>query len=126
MPKKVVLLESTPVKLRAVNDFIASAIENIIRNAIRFTPEKNQVEVTLHTKNQCAQVTVRDYGPGVPPDTIDSLFDPFFRVDETRGSENNGSGLGMAIAHSAATFHKGIITATNVHPGLQVQITIPL
>ena len=120
--KAVVLTRSSEIRLRAVRDFISSAIENIIRNAIRFTPEESSIEVTLEQVDSQVVIRVRDYGPGVPEDTLESLFDPFFRVDETRGKENNGTGLGMAIAHGAVSFHKGTIVASNASPGLQVEI----
>ncbi|MDB2384619.1 ATP-binding protein [Endozoicomonas sp.] len=124
--KAVVLVKSSEIHVRAIRDFISSAIENIIRNAIRFTPEESNIEVSLDHIGSHALVTVRDYGPGVPEDTLTSLFDPFFRVDETRGKENNGTGLGMAIAYGAVAFHKGAIIASNALPGLRVQIKIPL
>ena len=124
--KAVVLVKSSDIRVRAIRDFISSAIENIIRNAIRFTPEDSSIEVSLDQVGSNAVITVRDYGPGVPEDTLASLFDPFFRVDETRGKENNGTGLGMAIAYSAVAFHKGAIIAANASPGLRVQIRIPI
>ena len=54
------------------------------------------------------------------------LFEPFFRVDETRGKENDGTGLGMAIASSVVTQHNGTIVARNANPGLEVIIRLPL
>jgi len=124
--KSVILIRSSEIKIWAVRDFISSAIENIIRNAIRFTPKESNVEVSLEEVAQQAVIRVRDYGPGVPEETLKSLFEPFFRVDETRGKENNGMGLGMAIAYSAISFHKGSITVNNVAPGLQVEIRMNL
>ncbi|WP_263322306.1 ATP-binding protein [Endozoicomonas sp. Mp262] len=124
--KAVILTKSTEINIMAVRDFVSSAIENIIRNAIRFTPEESSIEVSLEQVEREAVIRVRDYGPGVPEDTLDSLFDPFFRVDETRGRENNGTGLGMAIAHGTVSFHKGTIRAKNASPGLQVEIRLPL
>lgn len=124
--KAVVLAQSSAITIMAVRDFMASAIENIIRNAIRFTPEDTTIEVQLERQGREAVIQVRDYGPGVPEDTLERLFDPFFRVDETRGRENNGTGLGMAIAQRVVVFHKGTIKARNVTPGLQVEIRLPL
>lgn len=62
----------------------------------------------------------------MPEDALTDLFEPFFRVDETRGKENNGTGLGMAIASTAVTQHSGTIIAQNAHPGLEVTIRLPL
>ncbi len=124
--RAVVLNKSSEIKITAVRDFISSAIENIIRNAIRFTPEESSIAVSLEQEGADAVIQVRDYGPGVPEDTLEALFDPFFRVDETRGKENNGTGLGMAIAHGAVSFHKGSIKANNASPGLRVVIRLPV
>ena len=114
------------IELIAVPEFLASGVENIIRNGIRFTPEDTAVEVTLILNNNSAVIHIRDYGPGVPEDALTDLFEPFFRVDETRGKENNGTGLGMAIASTAVTQHSGTIVAQNASPGLLVIISLPL
>ena len=114
------------IELIAVPEFLAGGIENIIRNGIRFTPEETAVEVTLNREHNSAVIHIRDYGPGVPEDALTDLFEPFFRVDETRGKENNGTGLGMAIASTAVTQHSGTIVAQNAHPGLLVTISLPL
>ena len=114
------------IEMIAVPEFLAGGIENIIRNGIRFTPEETAVEVTLIREHNSAVIHIRDYGPGVPEDALTDLFEPFFRVDETRGKENNGTGLGMAIASTAVTQHSGTIVAQNAHPGLLVTISLPL
>ena len=114
------------IELIAVPEFLTSGVENIIRNGIRFTPEETTVEVTLNREHNSAVIHIRDYGPGVPEDALTDLFEPFFRVDETRGKENNGTGLGMAIASTAVTQHNGTIVAQNAHPGLLVTISLPL
>ncbi len=124
--KAVVLKESAKIELVAVREFLSSAVENIIRNAIRFTPEGSEVEVRLFRDNDVALIGIRDHGPGVPEETLDDLFEPFFRVDETRGKENDGTGLGMAIASTAVSQHNGSIAARNAHPGLEVTLSLPL
>lgn len=124
--KSVVFRERTDIDIVGVKDWLGSAIENMVRNAIRFTPEGNSVEVTLKRHKRYAIVTVRDFGPGIPEDALDSLFEPFFRVDDTRGKENDGVGLGTSIAMGAVKNHSGTITARNVHPGLEVTICLPL
>ena len=122
----MVFRERTDIDIVGVKDWLGSAIENMVRNAIRFTPEGNSVEVTLKRHKRYAIVTVRDFGPGIPEDALDSLFEPFFRVDDTRGKENDGVGLGTSIAMGAVKNHSGTITARNVHPGLEVTICLPL
>ena len=125
--RAVVTKSTEEICLMAVPELLGSAIENIIRNAIRFTPEGSEVEVWLNKEaKRFAVVRIRDYGPGVPAEALEELFEPFFRVDDTRGKENDGTGLGMAIASAAVKLHQGIISARNAEPGLEVTIRIPL
>ena len=124
--KSVVLIETSPLEICGVKDWLSSAVENIIRNAIRFAPEQSQVEVSLLNDRRNALIKVRDYGPGVPEEALETLFEPFFRVDDTRGGQNDGFGLGTAIAQSAVTSHGGQVAARNCQPGLEVTICLPL
>jgi two-component system sensor histidine kinase CpxA len=68
---------------------------------------------------------VRDYGPGVPAGELARIFDPFYRVDESRDASAGGIGLGLAIARRAIQVHQGVIAADNANPGLRVTITLP-
>jgi len=101
-------------------------VENVLRNAIRHAPEHSNIEVSLAEDSRAAAITVRDFGPGVPEDTLTRIFDPFFRVDEARDAMSGGSGLGLSIAKQAVQVHQGTITAENASPGLRVKIAIPL
>jgi two-component system sensor histidine kinase CpxA len=80
----------------------------------------------LSEDDGAAQITIRDYGPGVPDGAIKRIFDPFFRVEEARNTNGGGSGLGLSIAKRAICVHRGSITARNATPGLQVTIAIPV
>ncbi|MTI13681.1 ATP-binding protein [Sansalvadorimonas verongulae] len=124
--KAVVLMRCDHCVLYGDKDALTSAVENIVRNAIRFSPRDSRVEVRLKLSADTACVEVRDFGPGVPEDEIGHLFEPFYRVDETRGGDNSGTGLGMAIAKAAVDGHKGIIVAENAGPGLRTTINIPV
>ena len=125
--KSVVLKQQDPVVLKGIREALGSAVENIIRNAIRFAPEGSDIEVrVVQESKHDALVQIRDYGPGVPDDVLEELFEPFFRVDDTRGRENDGTGLGMAIASKSVQWHGGSIKARNASPGLEVSIRLPL
>ena len=125
--RSVVMKQQDSVRLNGVREALGSAVENIIRNAIRFAPESSEIEVWLvQEDDEYASVRIRDYGPGVPEEALAELFEPFFRVDDTRGRENDGTGLGMAIASKSVQWHGGTIKARNVDPGLEVTIRLPL
>jgi len=107
-------------------ELLRRAVENVVRNAIRYSPEKTAVEVELSEDESDALITVRDYGPGVPEQSMERIFDPFFRVEEARNLNGGGSGLGLSIAKRAVGVHRGRIVAENATPGLRVTIAIPL
>jgi len=129
-----------------------SAIENVVRNAIRYTDEGTKVELRLerdikvpadtglkkiapheaHSGNDGAGkaeavVRVIDSGPGVPENAIDKLFRPFYRIDDARGRQTGGVGLGLAITDRAVRLHSGTIRISNrPEGGLMVEIRLPL
>jgi two-component system sensor histidine kinase CpxA len=112
-----------------------SAIENVVRNAIRYTHDGTSVEVRLEqgvgqrngTGAAEAVVRVTDSGPGVPEDALDKLFRPFYRIDDARGRQTGGVGLGLAITDRAVRLHGGTIKVSNrPQGGLMVEIRLPL
>lgn len=107
-------------------ELLRRAVENVLRNAIRYAPEHSTIDVSVAEDSLAAAIAVRDFGPGVPEDTLTRIFDPFFRVDEARDAMSGGSGLGLSIAKQAVQVHHGTITAENASPGLRVKIMIPL
>jgi signal transduction histidine kinase len=107
-------------------ELLRRAVENVIRNSIRYAPRDSTVEVELTGSADAARIAVRDYGPGVPEDALPKLFQPFFRVDDARESSTGGVGLGLTIARRVVGLHHGTMWARNVHPGLQVWIELPL
>jgi signal transduction histidine kinase len=117
---------------KADQQALRSACENIVRNAIRFTAPGSEVDVILKTERTSpssqAVLSVRDYGPGVPEDLLQQIFQPFFRVKEPSGDPRaiKGTGLGLAIALEAIRQHHGTIVASNAKPiGLVVKIMLP-
>jgi two-component system sensor histidine kinase CpxA len=111
--------------------FLHSAIENVVRNAIRYTQEGSCVQVRLQRGSEMgvvqAVVRVTDEGPGVPDDALDKLFRPFYRIDDARGRHTGGVGLGLAITERAVLLHGGTVKAANgPQGGLIVEIRLPL
>lgn len=106
-------------------ELIRRALENVLRNAMRFSPQGRAIEVELRDSAVWVSVTVRDYGPGVPDAALPRIFEPFFRVDESRDSDRGGIGLGLSIARRAVTLHGGRVTARNAGPGLGIAIEVP-
>jgi two-component system sensor histidine kinase CpxA len=109
-------------------DVLHSAVENVVRNAIRYTVPGTTVEIALECHEGCAIIDVRDYGPGVPEAELKNLFLPFYRVAGARDRQTGGAGLGLAIADRAVRLHGGIISAENLDDGsgFRVEIRLPL
>jgi len=108
-----------------------SAIENVVRNAMRYTTEGTEVQVRLrcdpNPEGRQAVVEVSDSGPGVPEEALDKLFRPFYRIDDARGRQTGGVGLGLSITERAVRLHGGTVRAANRDEGgLQIEIRLPM
>ena len=117
--------------VRGNPSLLHSAVENVVRNAIRYTQEGKSVDIELASQETShgpeAVLRVNDSGPGVPPDALEKLFEPFYRLDDARGRLTGGAGLGLAITERAVRFHSGRVCARNrPEGGLQVEIRLPL
>lgn len=125
--KSVTLQADGPVTVRGNTELLHSAIENVVRNALKHTAAGSEVtvQVASDSAGKQATVTVCDHGPGVPEAELELIFRPF-----QRGSQNGnlpGHGLGLAIADRVVRNHGGVITARNRDGGgLCVEIVLPL
>ncbi|MFB3916190.1 MAG: ATP-binding protein [Terriglobales bacterium] len=108
-------------------ELLRSAVENVVRNAVRYTAPGTEVEIALEcARDGMAEIRVRDHGPGVPEYELANLFRPFYRLTSARERQTGGTGLGLAIAERAVRLHKGTVTASNAPGGgLQVDISLP-
>lgn len=107
-------------------ELLRRAVENVVRNAIRYSPDHGSIDIAIEHSPEEVAVSVRDHGPGVPEQSLQRIFDPFFRVEEARNTNGGGSGLGLSIAKRAMQAHKGCIVAENADPGLRVRIKVPV
>jgi len=112
--------------LKGNAELLRRAMENVLRNAIRYSPVDSIVEVTLEHEEEFTAIFVRDHGSGFPVEAAQRIFDPFFRTDASRDENTGGLGLGLAIARRAVRAHRGDITAANVSPGALLKIVLPL
>jgi two-component system sensor histidine kinase CpxA len=101
---------------------LRSAVENVLRNAVRYTKEGSTVDVAVEHKDEKVTVSIEDHGGGVPEDELNNLFKPFYRIGEARERSTGGIGLGLAIADRAIAAHEGSISARNTRDGLKVVI----
>ena len=123
---RIDLVDSGILEVRGDRELLRRAIENVVRNSIRYAPRESSVDVQVDRGKDTARISVRDHGPGVPEEALQKIFQPFFRVDDSRDSSTGGTGLGLAIAKRAVGVHHGALWAQNAQPGLQVYIELPL
>jgi signal transduction histidine kinase len=122
--RSVVIKQADACTVNGYEELLRSAVENVVRNAIRHTAEGTAVEISLQKRESRALLHVRDYGPGVPEDMLSTIFAPFQRV---ANGASDGAGLGLAIADRAVNVHQGTIRAMNAPTGgLIVEIDLPL
>src|ERR1700733_983770 len=112
-------------------ELLRSAFENVIRNAVRYSPRSAAVVISARrfanaATSDTVEIAVRDSGPGVPEEDLALIFEPFYRVDAARGHHGiGGEGLGLAIAAGALAVHGGTITARNVAGGFAMVMNLP-
>lgn len=106
---------------------LAPAIENVVRNALRYTPKGRTVNVTLNKQGEMYRLEVIDQGPGIPKAFLEKVFEPFFRLDKARIDNGESFGLGLALAKRLlASVNSQIFAENNTGQGLKVVIVIPI
>jgi two-component system, OmpR family, sensor histidine kinase CpxA len=118
------------VAVRGKRELLYRAIENVVRNAIRYTEPGTEVEIRLAAShegsNRIATLEINDRGPGIPEKEMESIFRPFYRVDQARSPHTGGFGVGLAIAERSVKLHHGEVRAFNrKEGGTTVQMRFP-
>ncbi len=127
--RSVQVVEAESCLVAGIEDVLSSAIENILRNAVRSTEEGTTVEVSLRcfpdNDARYVLIRIRDHGPGVPEEALGHLFQPFYRVEQARDRETGGVGLGLALTERAVLLHDGKVRASNSPDGgLVVEVVL--
>lgn len=105
---------------------VERAVDNILRNAIRFSPHGGKLDVSSHLTNDGSiEIAIQDQGPGVPEEDLKRIFDPFTQVDSARDHASGGYGIGLALVYRIIELHDGIIEASNQSPGLRITMRLP-
>jgi signal transduction histidine kinase len=127
----VVVEEYDACEMKGSRQLLQSAVENVVRNAVRHTPEGTAVKISLRCLRGKgtgeAVINVRDEGAGVPEASLKEIFRPFYRLDDSRTRETGGTGLGLAITERAVRLHGGTVKAENSEGGgLVVELRLPI
>ncbi|HWJ34013.1 MAG TPA: ATP-binding protein [Steroidobacteraceae bacterium] len=138
----VLLSGATHATLSGNRELLRSAIENVLRNAVRYSPEGAVVDVSVARRNTAGpsspgspppgspalglSIVIRDRGPGVPAGDLERIFEPFYRVAESRDRDSGGEGIGLAITSQVMKAHGGSARANNhAGGGLEVSLNLP-
>ena len=125
--KNVAWTPTLSVEIEGDHDLMRSAIENVLRNAVRFTREGTSVEVSMSRNGGETCIVIDDFGPGVPDGELEKIFEPFHRVAESRDRDSGGTGLGLAITSRIVNLYGGVVKARNREGGgLSVEIRLPV
>jgi two-component system sensor histidine kinase CpxA len=119
------LTGSADVRLEGSRELLCSAIENVLRNAVRYSPAGTAVDVAVRATARDVEIVVADEGPGVPAGELEQIFEPFYRVAEARDRDSGGEGIGLAITAQVMRAHGGSASARNrTARGLEVRLTL--
>lgn len=124
---RVDLAGAANATLHGNRELLASAIENVLRNAVRYSPPDAHVSVSVERRDaDGVSIVIRDRGPGVPAGDLQRIFEPFYRVAESRDRDTGGEGIGLAITSQVMKTHGGSAMATTLaEGGLEVRLTLP-
>ncbi len=115
------------LEITGIPQLIERAVENILRNALRHSPDNSEIRVELQKLDNTAVLTICDHGSGIPEAELQKVFSPFYCLSEERNPQKGGIGLGLAIAQRAVKLHHGQITLkNNPEGGLTATVTLPL
>ncbi len=106
-------------------ELLRSAIENVLRNAVRYSPTETPVDVSIARERSGLEIAIADHGPGVPPGDLERIFEPFYRVAESRDRDSGGEGIGLAITAQVMKAHGGAARARNTPGGFEVLLSLP-
>ena len=116
-----------PVFVLGDRQRLSGAIENIVRNAARYSPVGDSVSISVNSNDSSVAIQIMDRGPGVPEEYLARIFEPFFRADSSRSRDTGNHGIGLAIARAVFESHGGSVGAENrAGGGLSIKISLPL
>jgi len=123
---RVLLHGAAAAAVNGNRDLVRSAIENVLRNAVRYSPQDAPVDVSVARAESGVAILIRDRGPGVPDRDLERIFEPFYRVAESRDRDTGGEGIGLAITAQVMKAHGGSAQAANRRPeGFEIRLNLP-
>jgi two-component system OmpR family sensor kinase len=107
----------TPVMVTGDDTRLRQVVGNLMRNALVHTPGTTPIEIAVSTENGFARISVADHGPGLRPDEVERIFEPFYRADPSRSRDRGGAGLGLSIVNAVVSAHGGRVRVRETSGG---------
>lgn len=125
--QQIEFIAKEPIEVNADSQLLARAIENVLRNAIKYSPEASTISCSLTTGNHLVTISICDQGDGIEAHLLEAIFEPFYRVSDSRTNNTGGTGLGLAIVAKVIRQHAGTVTASKISDaGLCITMQIPV
>lgn len=114
------------IHINAIKLLIERALDNVINNAIRYSPQNGQITISFEKNSKYCLLKIHDEGDGVNDKDLEKIFEPFFRLDSSRNRQTGGFGLGLSLVKRILDLHKGSVAAFNHLDGFMIEMKIPL
>jgi two-component system, OmpR family, sensor histidine kinase CpxA len=125
--QRVSLLSSGSLMLNADSHLLGRAIENVLRNAIKYSAANSEIHCQLQQRLQWLELSICDQGPGIAAEKLHAIFEPFYRISDSRSPDSGGTGLGLAIVAQIVRQHGGEVQASNITTGgLCITLRLPV
>lgn len=118
--------EVPSIEFTANGALLEQALANLVSNAIKYAPDDSRVHLSAHADDDSVVLSVRDEGPGIPPEHLARLFERFYRIDRARSRDRGGTGLGLSIVKHIAAVHEGRVEVeSEVGRGSEFRVVLP-
>ena len=125
--REISLTAPGPVIVKGDDTRLRQVLGNLVRNALVHTPPQTSVEIAVSTEDGVGRMSVADHGPGLKPDQLERIFEPFYRADPSRSRDSGGAGLGLSIVSAVVTAHGGRVKVTETSGGgATFEVELPL
>src|SRR6267378_3703608 len=125
--RDIKLVSPGPVIVNGDDTRLRQVLGNLVRNALVHTPPESPIDVSLTTEDSVALLSVADHGPGLDPEEVDRIFEPFYRADPSRSRDSGGAGLGLSIVSAVVIAHGGHVMVRETDGGgATFEVELPL
>jgi two-component system OmpR family sensor kinase len=125
--RQITVNAPVPVVVEGDDTRLRQVLGNLVRNALVHTPQQTAVEISVTTEDSVGRMSVADHGPGLRPEEMERIFEPFYRADPSRSRDSGGAGLGLSIVSAVVSAHGGQVKVKETSGGgVTFEVELPL